>query len=300
MSSKTVSIIMRSKNSDWVINSALAALFAQDFQNFELIIVDSGSTDSTLDIIKNYPCKLVQIAAGDYYPGKVLNDAIKLTNSELIVFVNSDSVMLSPKSLSSLLSPFEDKAISATFGRQLPRPEADTWVKRDYAASFPETGDTPDWITLSLPLAAFRRSTWEKHPFYTDAWASEDSEWGHWAQRNGYQVKYVPTASTMHSHNYTHKEIYGRRFVEGEADVFIYNKRPNAYRSLLSLFRSYIQDIPEHIKSQDWLGLCALFSRRLVYHWAYFKGTCVGYKRIKLNNTDSSYGQNIVLRSTVK
>ena len=300
MCNKTVSIIMRSKNSDWVINSALAALFAQDFKNFELIIVDSGSTDSTLEIIKEYPCKLVQIDAGDYYPGKVLNDAIKLTNSELIVFVNSDSVMLSPKSLGNLLAPFEDKANSASFGRQLPRPEADTWVMRDYALSFPETGDTPDWITLSLPLAAFRREAWEKHPFYTDAWASEDSEWGHWAKSNGHQIKYVPEATTMHSHNYTHKEIYGRRFVEGEADAFIYNKSPIISRVLLSLLKSYIQDIPEHIKHQDWLGLLSIFSRRLVYQWAYFKGLSIGYKRIKMNNTDSSFGQKIVLRSTVK
>ncbi|NRB41400.1 MAG: glycosyltransferase, partial [Pseudomonadales bacterium] len=45
MPAKKISIIMRSKNSDWVIASALAALFSQDFQDFELVVVDSGSTD---------------------------------------------------------------------------------------------------------------------------------------------------------------------------------------------------------------------------------------------------------------
>jgi rhamnosyltransferase len=40
-----VSIIMRSKNSDWVIDQALAGLFAQSYKDFELWVVDSGSTD---------------------------------------------------------------------------------------------------------------------------------------------------------------------------------------------------------------------------------------------------------------
>ena len=50
-----ISIIMRTKNSDWVVGQTLKSLYSQTFQDFELIIVDSGSTDNTLNIIKiNY------------------------------------------------------------------------------------------------------------------------------------------------------------------------------------------------------------------------------------------------------
>ena len=89
-----VSIIMRSKNSDWVIDRALAALISQTFTDFELTVVDSGSTDRTLEIVRNYPCRLIQIEAKSYFPGAVLNSAIENTSGELIVFQNSDAVPL--------------------------------------------------------------------------------------------------------------------------------------------------------------------------------------------------------------
>ena len=119
-----VSVIMRSKDADWVIAQALSALFAQTFKGFELIVVDSGSTDRTLEIVRRYPCRLIQIPALDYLPGRVLNDAISRASGELIVFQNSDVVPLSPHTLSRLLAPFIDPEIVATFGRQIPRPEA--------------------------------------------------------------------------------------------------------------------------------------------------------------------------------
>src|SRR5262245_22340886 len=217
----SVSVIMRSKDADWVIAQALSALFAQTFQGFELIVVDSGSTDRTLEIVRQYPCRLIQIPALDYLPGRVLNQAISQASGELLVFQNSDAVPLSPHTLSRLLEPFTDPGVVASFARQIPRPEALGWVRRDYAESFPERGPAPPWMPYSLPLAAMRRRAWERRPFYTEAFGSEDVEWGTWAARSGLCIRYVPDAIVMHSHNYTLKELYGRRFIEGEAGAFI-------------------------------------------------------------------------------
>jgi len=300
MSTPKVTVLMRSKNSDWVIESALNALFSQEFTNFKLLVVDSGSTDKTIEIINRFPCKLVEIEALDYYPGQVLNNAIKQVDSEIIVFLNSDSVMLSPKSLGNLLSSFDDEETVSAFGRQIPRPEAHTWVQRDYAISFPPEGSAPNWITLSLPLAALRKEIWLKHPFYTDAWASEDTEWGLWAQKAGYKVNYVPSAITMHSHNYTLKEIYGRRFVEGEADAFIYGRRISFIMMLFLFLKSCLIDAKLHMKRRDLYGLLAAPARRIYYQWAYFKGNKKGNQRKTEGNNDRSFAQRIVLSSTTK
>ena len=232
MSSEIISVVMRTKNSDWVIAQALAGLFSQDFRNFELLVVDSGSTDRTLEIVNQYPHTLVQIKPEDYFPGKVLNDAMRATKSSIVVFQNSDTVPLAPNALGRLVAPFEDSAVAATMARQVPRPEAEPWVRRDYASCFPEEGDVPSWIPLSLPFSAIRRSRWEEHPFYTDAWASEDTEWGTWARREGHRVVYVPDSLVMHSHNYTLRENYGRRFVEGEADAFVLGNKPSAWECI--------------------------------------------------------------------
>jgi rhamnosyltransferase len=213
----------------------------------------------------------------------------------IVVFQNSDAVPLGPQVLSRLLRAFDDPAVQAAFARQVPRPEAQTWVRRDYALSFPETGPAPPWVTLSLPLAAMRRSAWERHPFYTEAWGSEDTEWGHWARRNGVLVRYVPDAVVMHSHDYTLRQLYGRRFIEGEADAFIYGGRETVAHVLARTLASSARDVLDHLRARDLPGLLVTPARRFVYHWAHHAGHVHGQRRRATGDRDASFGQRVVL-----
>ena len=290
-----ISVIMRCKNSDWVIAQALAGLYSQTFTDFELIVVDSGSTDRTLEIVNQYPCRLIEIEPTQYYPGAVLNMAIKEAKADLIVFQNSDAVPLCQHTLQRLVDAFEDENIHAALTRQLPRPEAETWVRKDYALSFPDADETPNWIRLSLPMAALRKSVWEKHHFYTDAWASEDTEWGEWAVQNGYNIKYVKDAIIMHSHNYTLKQIYGRKFVEGEADAFIYGTKPSIIRAKLNFLKSCTRDFITYLQAGDLINMPKIITRNFVYSWAHYKGLRLGDRRIRTGDTDTSKGQVNVL-----
>lgn len=293
--SPRVSVIMRTKNSDWVVAQALQALHSQTFRDFELLVVDSGSTDRTLEIVAQFPARLVRIEARDYYPGLVLNDAIARTAGELVVFVNSDSVCLSPHSLARLVAAFDEPDVMAAFGRQLPRPEADDWVRRDYACSFPERGAAPAWLPLSLPLAGLRRSAWEQQRFYTEAWGSEDSEWGWRARRRGWRVAYVPGAIVMHSHNYTLRQLYGRRFIEGEADAFIYGRHSGWWGAAAGAAADALRDAAWSLR-RGHLGQALLAApRRAVGHWAYLQGHRLGTRRRLAGNHDASVGQLAVL-----
>jgi len=290
-----VSVIMRSKNSDWVIAQALSGLYSQTYQEFELIVVDSGSTDRTLEIVEHYPCKLIQIEAKSYYPGSVLNMAIEKANGEIIVFQNSDGIPLSPHTLERLVRAFDDENVDAALTRQIPRPEAFDWVRQDYAISFPDAEETPNWIRLSLPMAAIRKKIWEKHHFYTDAWASEDTEWGEWAVKNGYKIKYVKDAIIMHSHNYNLKQIYGRKFVEGEADTFIYGKKPSIFRMIVNFVKLGLRNCILSLRHLNIRELLDSIPRSFVYNWAYYRGLRLGYSRQKTGNKDISIGQKNVL-----
>ncbi len=288
-------IIMRAKNSDWVIGEALAALYSQSFTDFELLVVDSGSSDRTLELVGQYPHRLIEIDPADYFPGKVLNRAIAETQSDIIVFQNSDAVPLTADTLAHLMAAFNDPGVDAALARQLPRPEAHTWVKYEYAASFPDGAETPPWITLSLPLAAMRRRAWEAHPFYTDAWGSEDTEWGTWAKRTGRRIRYVPQALVMHSHNYTLKQLYGRRFIEGEADGFIYGRRANLLAACARAVLSTARDIGDCLRERDFVDMAKAPARRTVYHWAYYQGLRHSGQRQRQRDRDASTGQRIAL-----
>lgn len=291
-----VSVIMRCKNSDWVIGQALAGLFSQSFDDFELIVVDSGSRDKTLDIVRQYPCQLIEIEAARYFPGSVLNMAAARARGELLVFQNSDTVPLTPFSLQRLVDAFNDSQVQAAFGRQAPRPEALPWVRRDYAIALPASGPAPPWMKLSLPFAAMRRNAWKQRPFYEESWASEDTEWGHWARRSGWTIRYVPEALAMHSHNYTLSQIYGRRYVEGEADAFIYGGGDRLAAMLRRAAASLAHDLAWHVRSGDWRGAWSAPMRRAVCQWAYYRGRSHGHRRRLRGDTDAAPGQRIALQ----
>ena len=52
MKATLVSLIMRSYNEAWALKETLPALAAQDFKNWELIVIDSGSTDGSQELIR--------------------------------------------------------------------------------------------------------------------------------------------------------------------------------------------------------------------------------------------------------
>lgn len=295
MTAPRVTVVMRTKDVEDVVGQALDGLFAQTFQDFRLMVVDSGSTDGTRDIVARYPADVRVIEAGDYVPGPVLNEAIRRSTSELVVFQNSDVVPLVSGALGALVSAFDDPSVMAAFGRQLPRPEAHTWVRADYGRAFPDHGPAPEWLPYSLPFAAMRRSAWEQRPFYDAAWGSEDTDWGVAARRAGWRIEYVPEAAVMHSHNYTLRQLYGRRFIEGEADAFIYAREEGALTWLRRGIGSVARDLRDHVDARDLPGLAMAPARRAVYHWAYGAGYRLGSHRRRSGDADISIGQRTVL-----
>lgn len=293
----SATVILRTKNSAKTLPQTLKALFSQTFQDFDLFVVDSSSTDQTLSLLQPYPHQLLKIQAHEYFPGKILNLAIKKVETPFLVFLNSDAILLSPYSLKNLLEPFDNPAVVAAFGRQVPSPNADAWVKRDYEVSFPPRETAPPWMHLSLCFAAMRRAAWETHPFYTLAWGSEDNEWGHRAKQEGKKISYVPEAVVLHSHNYTFKQLYGRRFIEGEADAFIYRGAYTRAHAFLDILKAIFRDMIYDLKNHSWGDLPLIPFRRSVYYWAYYKGHRWGEKRLFTHNADASVGQKTVLKS---
>ncbi len=111
-----ISVIMRSYNDAWVIGETLEALSAQRLRAFELINVDSGSTDGTVEIIKHFNPKPIQIITSAYKPGRVLNMAIEDSRGEHLVFLNSDATPVGPHWLEALVAPLAEPKVAATFG----------------------------------------------------------------------------------------------------------------------------------------------------------------------------------------
>jgi rhamnosyltransferase len=291
-----VSVIVRTKNVSRIIGQTLKALFSQRFQDFELIVVDSGSTDDTLDIVETFPCTVVHMDPKDYLSGRSLNLGASHARSEILVFQNSDTVPLSPDALGTLLAAFDDPEVDAAFARQLPRPEAWSWVRHEVESAFPDADETPPWIPFAAPFSAMRKRVWEEHPFFEGAWGSEDTEWGYWALANSKRIRYVKDSQVMHSHNHNLRQLYGRLFTEGEALAIILRGKASLWRSFGSGLMGAVRDWAYALRQFDLRGLFVIPVRRAVMHWAYYKGHKFGEHRLATGDDDPATGQKIILK----
>src|SRR5688572_7315831 len=89
MGDPLVSIVVRSLNEGWALKETLDGLNAQEYRNWELIVIDSGSTDGSVEMIqKAEPAHFLQIQPHEYIPGRVMNTGVELASSNFVVFVN--------------------------------------------------------------------------------------------------------------------------------------------------------------------------------------------------------------------
>ncbi len=84
-----ISIITPSLNQGDYIEDSIKSVINQNYKNFEHIIIDGGSTDQTLEIIKKYP-HIIWISEKDTGQSNAINKGFKLANGDIISWLNSD------------------------------------------------------------------------------------------------------------------------------------------------------------------------------------------------------------------
>ena len=228
MTDPLVSIIMRSFNEGWALRETLPALQSQDYENWELIVVDSGSTDGSVELIKQAkPSHFKQIQAKDYNPSRVMNDGMRLARGEFGIFLNADATPQGTSWLRPLAAALQDPQTAAVFGRQIPRPNCEAVYAHDYERCFGPNRQSSGWEHFfSMVSSGLRKDIWSKRGFLEKMQYSEDDEYTRWCRAQGYRVVYCPESVVMHSHNYTPDQAYKRSFGEARALAAVWTGRP--------------------------------------------------------------------------
>jgi rhamnosyltransferase len=225
MAKPTVAIAMRSYNDIALIRDTLEMVSRQTCSDFELWNFDSTSTDGTLEVIREFndESRILLNDSKTYNPGTVLNGAMRQTDADIVVFLNSDATPESEDWLEKLIAPFIDPQVGAVFGRQTSRPDCRQLFHKDNERAFGDGSVSASWVHFfSMANSAVRRSVFEEIPFETKIQYSEDIEWSYRVKKAGYNIVYVADAPAMHSHNYTLKQSYKRHFGEGKAEAWIF------------------------------------------------------------------------------
>jgi glycosyltransferase involved in cell wall biosynthesis len=116
----TISIITVSYNSVKTIERTILSVIGQDFTNLEYILVDGGSTDGTVDVIRKYAgifsSKISYISEPDSGIYDAMNKGISLSTSDVIGFLNSDDYYASSDSLSIVCQVMQNALCDSCYG----------------------------------------------------------------------------------------------------------------------------------------------------------------------------------------
>jgi rhamnosyltransferase len=274
----TVSIVIRACNEEKHIARLLEGIGQQSLKDREIILVDSGSTDRTLEIASRYPVKVVQIQPEEFTFGYSLNRGISQSKGELIAIASAHVYPVYPDWLESLLAPFADAQVALTYGKQ----------RGNALNKFSEQQIFHHWFPdHSLPHqpnpfcnnanAAIRRSLWESQHYDETLPGLEDLEWAHRIMAQGYAISYVAEAEVVHVHDETPSGIFNRYRREAMAFKRLFPHESYHWYDLLNNLSTNIASDLWHAARQGKLGkhLGEIFW----FRWMQFWGTYRGYRQ---------------------
>lgn len=247
------SVVIPTKNGGNRFIDVLATVAGQVTNyDYEIICVDSGSSDFTLEVIAAFPeVTLYEIPPSEFGHGKTRSWAAEKCSGDYIIFITQDALPTSPYWLQSFINAMKAAPDAiAGFGIHRPYPECNFIDARNISNHFKQYGDedvvvqVEDFQQFEEDLAyrmryAFfsdnnacvHRGFFLEHP-YPDVNFAEDQFWMMEQMGKGYKKVYTPNAAVYHSHNYGVAETMQRAFDEHRAlrRLFGWCSAPNGRR----------------------------------------------------------------------
>lgn len=220
-----VSVVIPTYNAGPVFEKVLSAVMSQKTPwPYEVLIIDSGSADATLETVANYPnVRLHKIEKQQFNHGDTRNLGVRLTEGDYIAFLTHDATPANTNWLYNLVTTLEKyPGAAGVFGKHFAYPGASPFTVRDMEAHFQNLLNYPLYLTKETNTKRFnakdeqwmqllhfysdnnscmRRSVWEKIP-YRPIKFGEDQVWADDVIKAGYGKVYAPRAAVYHSHEF--------------------------------------------------------------------------------------------------
>jgi len=233
MKKPLVSIVIPTRNGGDTLPSLFESVSRQRVPfPYEVVVVDSGSTDGSLALIHRCADRVIEISPASFDHGLTRNLGVDQAHGELVVLLVQDAVPFDDSWLSELTAPLLSHAnVAGAFARQRPRPDAsaitryyhDRWLASMDAERVVAVVDAGEFDALP-PMDRFlkcafdnvcsciRRSVWERHPFRSTPIA-EDLEWAREVLLAGHRLVYAPRAVVIHSHDRPARYEFARTYL---------------------------------------------------------------------------------------
>jgi glycosyltransferase involved in cell wall biosynthesis len=286
-----VSLVVRTLNEARYLPELLASVRKQQTGRFEVevVLIDSGSTDGTLEIARDAGCVLTHITRQEFSFGRSLNRGCEIARGDILVFVSGHCVPTDEHWLRLLCEPIADGRVAYSYGRQIGGPTSRYSECRIFEKYYPMQSRVPQQgFFCNNANSALLRSAWERLRFDEELTGLEDMELAKRLVAEGGKVGYVAEACVYHHHEENWAQV--RRRFEREAIALqkimphIHVGRGDTARYIGSSIRHDVRHALAHG------GLGGRLGEIVRYRWAQYTGSYRGnHEHRRLSRSDKDH-----------
>jgi rhamnosyltransferase len=269
------SLVIRSFNEQKYLRLLLEGIFQQTEKDLEVILVDSGSTDNTLNIAQEFPIKIIHIASSDFTFGRALNLGISHAQGEFIVIASAHVYPTDEFWIEKLLAPFENPQIALSYGRQIGNEITKFSEHQVFRKWFPENISViQEHPFCNNANAAIRKSLWLQLNYDENLTGLEDLDWAKRALVLKHKIAYVSDAVIVHIHEETPQRILNRYRREAIAYRRIFPEATFSFWDFVFLLSSNLLSDYYYALKQGifWQEVAEIWLFRFMQFWGTYQG----------------------------
>ena len=226
-----VSVVVALYNAARTLDECLMSLLKLNYPNYEVIVVNDGSTDESADIIARYPFRTITTTNHGISASR--NQGMKAATGEIVAYIDSDA-MADPDWLSFLVATFQESDFAGVGGPNLV-PGDDNWVAKCVYRSpgGPTQVMLDDTSAEHIPGCnmAFRKCALEEiggfdHIFRT---AADDVDLCWPLLEKNYRIGFSPSAVVWHRRRPSVKAYWKQQVGYGMSEGLLERKHPNKF-----------------------------------------------------------------------
>lgn len=197
------SVVIVTKNQRRFLEKSIPAIFVQTHKDFEVIVVDSGSTNGALGYLQQFPIEIIHYDRENFNYARAFNLGARQARGDILVRLSGDVIPANDRWLEELLKPLSDPKVAAAYS--YPVLEELSWEhKITYFFQYSRLRPIFEKLALGIMFhgasAAIRKDLWEQVPFDESIPISEDVVWALEMAKRGYKVVLARDSQIIHSH----------------------------------------------------------------------------------------------------